>query len=49
MAVAAHRAKFGTACLNSDQQTKERPAELAAVDFDVWALQWAVCQPMRAV
>jgi hypothetical protein len=49
MAVEAHRTKFGSACLNSDQQTKERPSELAAVDFDVWALQWAVCTPLRAI
>jgi rRNA processing protein Krr1/Pno1 len=48
MAEKAHRAKFGTAVLNSDQQTKDRPAELAAVDFDVWVWQWAVCQPLRA-
>uniref|UniRef100_A0A7S3RCZ5 K Homology domain-containing protein n=1 Tax=Emiliania huxleyi TaxID=2903 RepID=A0A7S3RCZ5_EMIHU len=45
MAVEAHRAKFGSVCLNSDQQTKERPSELAAVDFEVWMLQRAVCTP----
>ena len=41
MAVAAHRKKFGTECLAADQQTKAVPADLAAVDFDVWRLQWA--------
>jgi len=40
--VAQHRAKFGTACLSTDKQTKQHPADLAAVDFDVWLLQWAV-------
>jgi len=48
MAIEAHRAKFGTGVLASDQQTKDRPAELAAVDFDVWVWEWSVCQPLRA-
>jgi len=41
-AVAAHRTKFGTECLESSAQTKQKPADLAAVDFDVWLWQWAV-------
>ena len=41
-AVAAHREKFGSECLQPDKQTKAVPADLAAVDFEVWLLQWAV-------
>ena len=43
-AIAEHRAKFGTAVLSPDLQTKDKPAELAAVDFDVWLWQWAVSE-----
>ena len=39
-AVEAHRAKFGTACLSADMQTKANPADLAAVDFECWLLQY---------
>ena len=42
MCIEAHRAKFGSACLQPDMQTKKNPADLAAVDFDIWVLQWAV-------
>jgi len=48
MAVEAHVAKYGKEPPPSDKQTKDNPAELAAVDFDVWVWQWAVCQPLRA-
>ena len=41
-AVSAHREKFGTGCLSPDAQTKASPAELGAVDFDVWRWQYAV-------
>ena len=41
-AVEAHRAKFGSAVLSPDMQTKDKPAQLAAVDFDVWQWEWAV-------
>ena len=44
MAVAAHREKFGTACLEPQAQTKASPADLAAVDFDVWLWQYAVAE-----
>jgi len=42
MAVEAHRTKFGAGCLAADMQTKANPAELGAVDFDVWLWQYAV-------
>ena len=45
-AVAAHRNKFGTECLSPDQQTKAKPAELGAVDYDVWLWQYA-CMESR--
>ena len=28
--------------LSPDQQTKQNPSELAAVEFSIWQLQWAV-------
>jgi len=43
-AVEAHRAKFGTGCLAADMQTKAHPADLAAVDFDIWLWQYAVAE-----
>lgn len=41
LAVKAHREKFGNECLESSMQTKQKPAELGAVDFDVWLWQYA--------
>jgi len=40
--VEQHRITFGSACLSPDQQTKMKPAHFAAVDFEIWQLQWAV-------
>ena len=46
-AVEAHRANFGAEVLQADRQTKDKPAELAAVDYEVWLWQWAVdCKPV---